>query len=154
MQKTNIPFRKKINRTILSLALFVILVFLSNYAQINNHSQRILAKFFEIPQALISEVYEQIRTFETERVIALEKEIQLYQEKIYQQNLLIEELQNSGFFLFEKQNLRVIPYKVDYLSTTNPKLHFIDFLPSSSGLQKTEIALREQLGRLYYSFRW
>ena len=57
-------------------------------------------------------------------------------------------------FLFEKQNLRVIPYKVDYLSTTNPKLHFIDFLPSSSGLQKTEIALREQLGRLYYSFRW
>ena len=47
-------------------------------------------------------------------------------------------------FLFEKQSLRVIPYKVDYLSTTNPKLHFIDFLPSSSGLQKTEIALREQ----------
>jgi len=104
MQKTNIPFRKKINQTVLSLILFVFLIFLSNYAQINNHSQRILAKFFEIPQALISEVYEQIRTFETERVIALEKEIQLYQEKIYQQNLLIEELQNSGFFLFEKQN--------------------------------------------------
>tara|TARA_B100000963_G_C22469804_1_gene599572 strand:+ start:242 stop:814 length:573 start_codon:yes stop_codon:yes gene_type:complete len=57
-------------------------------------------------------------------------------------------------FLFEKQNLRVIPYKVDYLSTTNPKLYFIDFVPSSSGLQKTEIALRELLGRLYYSFRW
>lgn len=57
-------------------------------------------------------------------------------------------------FLFEKQSLRVIPYKVDYLSTTNPKLHFIYFLPSSSGLQKTEIALRELLGRLYYSFRW
>ena len=56
-------------------------------------------------------------------------------------------------FLFEKQNLRVIPYKVDYLSTTNPKLYFIDFVPSSSGLQKTEIALRELLGRLYYSFR-
>ena len=57
-------------------------------------------------------------------------------------------------FLFEKQSLRVIPYKVDYLSTINPKLHFIDFLPSSSGLQKTEIALRELLGRVYYSFRW
>ena len=103
MQKTNIPFRKKINRSILSLALFVILVFLSNYAQINNNSQRMLAKFFEIPQELISEVYEQIAAFETERVVTLEKEIQAYQEKIYQQNLVIEELQNSGFFLFDKK---------------------------------------------------
>ena len=104
MQKTNIPFRKKINRTILSLALFVILVFLSNYAQINNNSQRMLAKFFEIPQELISEVYEQIAAFETERVVTLEKEIQAYQEKIYQQNLVIEELQNSDFILFDKKN--------------------------------------------------
>jgi ABC-type microcin C transport system permease subunit YejE len=104
MQKTNIPFRKKINQIILSLTLFVFLVFLSNFAQINNNSQRMLAKFFEIPQALISEVYEQIAAFETERVVTLEEEIQLYQEKIYQQNLLIEELQNSGFFLFDKKN--------------------------------------------------
>ena len=104
MQKTNIPFRKKINQIILSLTLFVFLVFLSNFAQINNNSQRMLAKFFEIPQALISEVYEQIAAFETERVMTLEEEIQLYQEKIYQQNLLIEELQNSGFFLFDKKN--------------------------------------------------
>ena len=54
--------------------------------------------------------------------------------------------------LFEKQGHIVIPYKVDF--KTSPKLifHFIDFIPSSEGLRKTEIALREVLGRFYYSF--
>ena len=52
--------------------------------------------------------------------------------------------------LFEKQGHIVIPYKVDF--KTSPKLswHFIDFIASSEGLRKTEIALREVLGRLYY----
>jgi len=53
--------------------------------------------------------------------------------------------------LFEKQGHIVIPYKVDF--RTSPKLswHFIDFIASSEGLRRTEIALREVLGRLYYS---
>ena len=53
--------------------------------------------------------------------------------------------------LFEKQGHIVIPYKVDF--KTPPKLswHFIDFIASSQGLRKTEIALREILGRFYYS---
>jgi len=53
--------------------------------------------------------------------------------------------------LFEKQGHIVIPYKVDF--KTPPKLswHFIDFIASSQGLRKTEIALREILGRFYYN---
>ena len=53
--------------------------------------------------------------------------------------------------LFEKQRHIVIPYKVDF--KTPPKLswHFIDFIANSQGLRKTEIALREILGRFYYS---
>tara|TARA_B110000003_G_C16255719_1_gene380908 strand:- start:10 stop:585 length:576 start_codon:yes stop_codon:yes gene_type:complete len=52
--------------------------------------------------------------------------------------------------LFEKQGHIVIPYKVDF--KTPPKLswNFIDFIASSGGLRKTEIALREVLGQLYY----
>lgn len=52
--------------------------------------------------------------------------------------------------LFEKQGHIVIPHKVDF--KTPPKLswNFIDFIASSGGLRKTEIALREILGRLYY----
>lgn len=52
--------------------------------------------------------------------------------------------------LFEKQGHIVIPYKVDF--KTPPKLswNLIDFIASSGGLRKTEIALREVLGRLYY----
>ena len=53
--------------------------------------------------------------------------------------------------LFEKKGFKVIPYKVDYKSTPKLSWNFIDFLPSSNGLRRTEIALRELLGRLYYS---
>ena len=56
--------------------------------------------------------------------------------------------------LFEQQGVKIIPYKVDYKSSINSRLYFIDFIPNSLALKKTEIALRELLGRLYYSFRW
>ena len=53
--------------------------------------------------------------------------------------------------LFEKQGHIVIPYKVDFRTSPKLSLHFIDFIESSEGLRRTEIALREVLGRLYYS---
>ncbi len=53
--------------------------------------------------------------------------------------------------LFEKQGHIVIPYKVDFRTSPKLSLHFIDFIASSEGLRRTEIALREVLGRLYYS---
>ena len=53
--------------------------------------------------------------------------------------------------IFEKKGFKVIPYKVDYKTPPNLSLNFIDFLPSSTGLRRTEIALRELLGRLFYS---
>ena len=53
--------------------------------------------------------------------------------------------------IFEKEGFKVIPYKVDYKTPPNLSMNFIDFLPSSIGLRRTEIALRELLGRLYYS---
>ena len=56
--------------------------------------------------------------------------------------------------LFEQQGVKIIPYKVDFKSSINSRLYFIDFIPNSLALKKTEIALRELLGRLYYSFRW
>ena len=56
--------------------------------------------------------------------------------------------------LFEQQGIKIIPYKVDFRSSINSRLYFIDFIPNSLALKKTEISLRELLGRLYYSFRW
>ena len=53
--------------------------------------------------------------------------------------------------LFEKQGHIVIPYKVDFKNPLKFSWHFIDFIASSQGLRKTEIALREILGRFYYS---
>ena len=53
--------------------------------------------------------------------------------------------------LFEKQGHIVIPYKVDFKNPPKFSWHFIDFIASSQSLRKTEIALREILGRFYYS---
>jgi len=53
--------------------------------------------------------------------------------------------------LFEEKGFKVIPYKVDFKTPPNISFNLIDFLPSANGLRKTEIALRELLGRLYYS---
>lgn len=53
--------------------------------------------------------------------------------------------------LFERQGINVTPYKVDYKTPPSLELNFIDIIPSSSGLRKSEIAFREIIGRLYYS---
>ena len=52
--------------------------------------------------------------------------------------------------LFEKQGFIVIPYKVDYKSERNKQKTILDFLPSAEYLKKTEIGIRELIGRLYY----
>jgi len=54
-------------------------------------------------------------------------------------------------FLFERQGINVIPYKVDYKTPPSLEFNFKDFIPSSLGLRKTEIAIREIIGRIYYS---
>ena len=53
--------------------------------------------------------------------------------------------------LFESQGFNIVPFKVDFKTPPNIKSDLIDFIPSSAGLRKTEIAFREVIGRLYYS---
>lgn len=52
--------------------------------------------------------------------------------------------------LFQRQGFKIVPYKVDYKTPPNIKSNFFDFIPSSSGLRRTETAIREIIGRLYY----
>jgi uncharacterized SAM-binding protein YcdF (DUF218 family) len=52
--------------------------------------------------------------------------------------------------LFEKQGFIVIPYKVDYKTSQNKDIGFMDFLPSSGNLELTETGAREIIGRLFY----
>jgi uncharacterized SAM-binding protein YcdF (DUF218 family) len=51
--------------------------------------------------------------------------------------------------LFEKQGFEVIPCKVDY-KVNNNQVTFMDFLPSATNLELTEIGIKEIIGRLYY----
>ena len=57
---------------------------------------------------------------------------------------------NRAKKLFEQKGFNVTAYKVDYKTAPRVKLNFINLIPSASSLSKTEIALREILGRLYY----
>jgi len=52
--------------------------------------------------------------------------------------------------LFEKQGLIVIPYRVDFKSLTADSITFMDYLPNGQSLAKTEMGIRELMGRLYY----
>ena len=44
----------------------------------------------------------------------------------------------------------VIPYKVDYKTSGNNQVIFMDFLPSAGNLELTETGVREISGRLFY----
>ncbi len=52
--------------------------------------------------------------------------------------------------LFERQNLVVIPFPVDFQVSQRGTLSAIDFLPSTKALSVSESALRELYSRIYY----
>ena len=52
--------------------------------------------------------------------------------------------------LFEKQGFEVIPFKVDYKTSHNSLITFMDFLPTANKLELSETGIREVIGRLYY----
>ena len=99
-----------------------------------------------------------------EDIIVTKEVLNTYDESLAVSELLGENktviLVTSAFHmkrakhLFEQHGVKIIPYKVDFKSSINSRLYFVDFIPSSLDLKKTEIALRELLGRLYYSFLW
>jgi uncharacterized SAM-binding protein YcdF (DUF218 family) len=55
--------------------------------------------------------------------------------------------------LFEKQGLEVVPYMVDYKTSRNNEVTFMDFLPRVINLELTETGIRELIGRVYYLIR-
>lgn len=55
--------------------------------------------------------------------------------------------------LFEKAGLEVVPYPVDFKTTTATTLSFLKFLPNASALDASETAVRELYGRIYYRLK-
>ena len=52
--------------------------------------------------------------------------------------------------LFEKEGFEVALYPVDFKTLTTDSLTFMDYLPNGQSLAKTEMGMRELMGRLYY----
>ena len=52
--------------------------------------------------------------------------------------------------LFDNEGIEVVSYPVDFKSLTTDSLTFMDYLPNGQSLAKTELGLRELMGRLYY----
>ena len=55
--------------------------------------------------------------------------------------------------VFQNQNLKVIPYPVDFRSSVK-KINIIDFLPQASAFKDSNFYFREIIGRAYYSIRY
>jgi uncharacterized SAM-binding protein YcdF (DUF218 family) len=52
--------------------------------------------------------------------------------------------------LFENEGFVVIPYKVDYKSSSKKFIDVLDLIPNADNLKESEIAIREIVGRIYY----
>ena len=55
--------------------------------------------------------------------------------------------------VFQNQNLKVIPYAVDFRSSVK-EINIIDFLPQASAFKDSNFYFREIIGRAYYSMRY
>jgi uncharacterized SAM-binding protein YcdF (DUF218 family) len=55
--------------------------------------------------------------------------------------------------VFQNQNLKVIPYAVDFRSSVK-EINIIDFLPQASAFKDSNFYFREIIGRAYYSIRY
>ena len=55
--------------------------------------------------------------------------------------------------VFQNQNLKVIPYPVDFRSSEK-KIDILDFLPQAKALSDSSFYFREIIGRTYYSLRY
>ena len=55
--------------------------------------------------------------------------------------------------VFQNQNLKVIPYAVDFRSSVK-EINIIDFLPQASAFKDSNFYFREIIARVYYSMRY
>ena len=55
--------------------------------------------------------------------------------------------------VFQNQNLKVVPYAVDFRSSTK-KIDILDFLPQANAFKDSNFYFREIIGRAYYSLRY
>jgi len=55
--------------------------------------------------------------------------------------------------VFQNQNLKVIPYPVDFRSSEK-KIDILDFLPQAKAFSDSNFYFREIIGRTYYSLRY
>jgi uncharacterized SAM-binding protein YcdF (DUF218 family) len=53
--------------------------------------------------------------------------------------------------LFRNRGLQVIPYPVDFQEAMYPRLNILSFLPQAEALWRSERAMRELIGIVYYS---
>lgn len=57
-----------------------------------------------------------------------------------------------AILVFRKEGMEVEPFAVDFLAKRMDGIGLLDLVPSGSALQKTEMAIREMYGRIYYYF--
>jgi len=57
-------------------------------------------------------------------------------------------------YLFEHEGFNVVPFRVDYQVESISDITILRFLPSAAALERSEKALHEMIGWIYYWARW
>jgi cell shape-determining protein MreC len=96
---TNIlPLQKKLRVAFFSLIFSGSLIYLSQNLNLNEKTQRFLAKSLDVPQQFITQVLNEYQEFENQKIAQLEDEILNLQNQIYEYELEIRSLENSGSY--------------------------------------------------------
>ena len=97
---TNIlPLQKKLRIAFFSLIFSGLLIYLSQNLNLNDKSQRLLAKFLNVPQQFITQVLNEYQEFENQKIAQLQDEILNLQNEIYENEVCISPVKSLSLHL-------------------------------------------------------
>ncbi len=95
MPREILTFRKKIILTLSYILLIATLILGSYYFNLNETSQRYLAKTLKVPENFIESISQEFKEYESLKIVELENEIIKLKNDVYEAELKVRSLENS-----------------------------------------------------------
>ncbi len=104
MSAERISKKNKIRSFIFSLALFSILLSLSQIFDLNYKAQRLLSNILETPEKFVTQLLEGYQELENKEIAKLKKDILDLENMVYEKDLRIKSLENLGTYKLPSEN--------------------------------------------------
>ena len=98
MSAERISNKNKIRSLIFGLALFSILLYISQIFNLNYKAQRLLSKILETPEKFVTQLLDRYQELENKEIAKLKKDILNLENIIYEKDLRIKSLENLGSY--------------------------------------------------------